>query len=377
VNRPIGCFSASLGPVSARVRTGFALVLAVMGITAALAPAAARAQSADDKKRASALQAEGLQKLEQGEAREALARFEQAYQLVPSPKVLFNLGKAHETLGHQVETLEAFERFLDEAPYAPPESRAIAERAVRDLRPKLSYVQIDSEESGGQVTIDDRRIGVLPMPRAIVVLPGEHQVRVEKPGSRAYVERINPLAGQKLRVVVKLETATTPPTLAATAVPSVAVPATSASPLAPTSSASDDNPPPPELVSHPETSALSWRRPAVWVASAGAVLLAGSITAQLIGSGKSDDFNDIKDAPNPTGQCSKVLSEDGGGRCAGLRKSADRYFYSALVGYGLAGASLVTAGVLYFNAPDSSRREQALACVPSFAGRGLSCALRF
>ena len=139
-------------------------------------------QSDAAKKRAQALQVEGLGLLQKGDSRAALEKFDEAFRLVQSPKILFNRGKAHRALGEDVAALADFERFLDEAPYAPKESRVEAERAVQALRPRLAYVELQVEDVGSTISVDGREVGEAPLPRPVVVAPGTHEMRVVKSG---------------------------------------------------------------------------------------------------------------------------------------------------------------------------------------------------
>jgi hypothetical protein len=169
-----------------------------------LAASTARAQSEADKKRAVSLQTEGVKLMQRGDNPGALAKFEEAYRLVASPKILFNMGRAHADMGDDVKALGEFERFLDEAPYAPKESRDEATRRVEALRPKLSYLDIQTDDVGAAISIDGASVGMAPLARPLVVKPGAHEVRTEKPDMTTDVRTVSPLAGQKVRVVVKL-----------------------------------------------------------------------------------------------------------------------------------------------------------------------------
>ena len=65
---------------------------------------------------------EGVAALKRGDHQAALTRFEEAYALVPSPKIHYDFGLAYVGLGRTADALAAFERFLAEAPDAPPDS---------------------------------------------------------------------------------------------------------------------------------------------------------------------------------------------------------------------------------------------------------------
>src|SRR4051794_1319368 len=79
---------------------------------------AAAADPARD--RARSLLAEGAQLYEAGDFPAALKRYEDAYALVPSPKILYNFGLVYQGMGRKAEALAYFERFLLEARDAGP-----------------------------------------------------------------------------------------------------------------------------------------------------------------------------------------------------------------------------------------------------------------
>jgi hypothetical protein len=144
------------------------------------------------------------------------------------------MGKAHLALGDEAKALEELERFLDEAPFAPKESRDEAQHKVEALRPRLAYIEIQADDVGSTISVDGRAVGAAPLARPIVVMPGSHEVRVEKTDMVTDVRQVAPLAGQKVRVAVRLAsiagrvpapTAVTPPALsAAGAAPVAAAP---------------------------------------------------------------------------------------------------------------------------------------------------------
>src|SRR6185369_12567449 len=117
-------------PLPRRIALFF--IIAVIAGAAVVAPA--RAESDESKAKARARMAEGVKLLDRKDYTAALAAFEEAYALVPSAKIQFNIGVAKRGLGRKAEALEAFEQFLEMSPFAPPASRAEAEKARDDLR---------------------------------------------------------------------------------------------------------------------------------------------------------------------------------------------------------------------------------------------------
>jgi tetratricopeptide (TPR) repeat protein len=325
------------------------------------------------RKQARALQVEGLRLLEKGDDRGALERFDEAFRLVASPKILFNRAKAHLGLGEEVEALSDFERFLDEAPYAPKRSREEATRAAEALRPKLAYLDVDAEDAGSTIRVDGKEVGTAPLPRPIVVAPGSHEIRVAKAGMNDEVRTVSPLAGQKLRVAVKLTPVAAPDT-------STAKPALTTGPLladkalaggAPVE-AEDDHTRSPERAATPEQ---PWQRTATWVAlGSGVVLLGAGVTAQALRSSKSAQFNDTSNGGQP---CNERLPMAGGGACKTLDDDIHQLQTWAIVGYVASGAAFVTALIFHLTTPDPSTAGDhpvAVACSPS-ATQGVSCAL--
>ena len=367
-----------------------ALVGAIGFVVALLVSSTALGQSDAAKKRAQALQVEGLGLMQKGDSRAALPKFDEAFRLVQSPKILFNRGKAHRALGEDVAALADFERFLEEAPYAPKESRVEAERAVQALRPRAAYLEVQVEDVGSTITVDGHEVGTAPLARPVVVAPGTHEVRVVKPGMNDDARSVSPIAGQKVRVVFKLTLVVgnapapvAPPTPVA---PTVAAAPTPAPVAAPAAAAAPAATPPTVVVvtsgggqPAPRPREQPWQITAAWLsAGAGVLFLGAGITAQVLTSAKYDEFNDVRNSPtvmNPTGQCNKLLSESGGGPCQGLLDSAEQRQKLAIAGFAAAGATLAGALIFYLAAPSSSAgHDVAAACSPS-QHSGVSCAL--
>ncbi len=351
---------------------------------------AARAQSDDAKKQAQALQVEGVRLLQKGDNRGALAKFNEAFALVQSPKIMFNMGKAYRGLGNDVEALRSFDIFLDEAPFAPKASRAEAEREVQALRPKLAYIEVVAEDSGSTVRIDGRDAGKVPLVRPVVVAPGTHEVKLEKAGMVAETRSVAPIAGQKLRVVVKLSPVP-PPEPAKPPVVATRPPSDEAPPRRKVAMDNDDARPsterPPKIVDNPAVepspSGRPWQISAAWVSVGIGVLgLAGGVTAQVLWSQKNAEFNVVKDPMAPTRLlCNASAPPDyGGGPCLGLHQDASLRLTLAIAGYATAGAAAIGALVFFLTAPDARDAHApagsavSLGCLPA-ASSGFSCAL--
>jgi len=134
-----------------------AMLAAVAGAVGALP--AAQAQPAElaqpametdaNREAARAKLVEGVAALKRGDHQAALTRFEEAYALVPSPKIHYDFGLAYVGLGRTADALAAFERFLAEAPDAPPDTREKAASMIPTLRARLAEA---AARNDGQAT---------------------------------------------------------------------------------------------------------------------------------------------------------------------------------------------------------------------------------
>jgi tetratricopeptide (TPR) repeat protein len=104
-------------------------------------PSTLRAQGIEDgtpKRQAEAKLLRGVSLLKARRYAEALARFKEAYELVPSPLILYDFGLAQLGLGEDSEALASFEGFLNAAPDAPEDKRRKAAQYRDDLRARLA-----------------------------------------------------------------------------------------------------------------------------------------------------------------------------------------------------------------------------------------------
>lgn len=224
-----------------------------------LSASVAFAQAPSDRDQAKALQVDGFKLLDQGDAAQALEKFTAAYALVPSPRVLFNMGRAHFELGHAAEAYDCFDRFLAEAEDVPPESRADAELFRSQLRTSVALLQV-SGPAGAEVIVDGNNRGRLPLERPLAVPPGTRTVKVQNDGKVVSEKQLHLVEATTTRLVVELAPAPVP------SLPPVA-PMTAAAP----------GPPGPALVSTPPAPAgpagqrSIFRRWWFWAAATGVV----------------------------------------------------------------------------------------------------------
>ncbi|HEX2657884.1 MAG TPA: tetratricopeptide repeat protein [Polyangia bacterium] len=168
-------------------RSRFAFVaLTVAACLLAPPPRGARAakdQAAKDpaaaKAAAKTVLARGARDLDARLYGRALAQFNEAYKIFPSPKIFFNIGLANLYLGHLGEALQAFEAFLAEPSDAPDESVARAKAEREALRPKVAAVTVACAQPDVEVIIDGRAVGNTPLKHPVFLDPGLHQLQAK------------------------------------------------------------------------------------------------------------------------------------------------------------------------------------------------------
>jgi tetratricopeptide (TPR) repeat protein len=151
-----------------------------------------------------------------GRYREAIAEFETADRLRPSPALQFNVGQAWEKLGDVEAALAAFARYLRQDPRAA--NREAVERNVRSLEGRLAatgrqMLHVLTDPPGAEVLVDGAPAGRSPVDAAF--RPGPHAITATAPGRQAARRDVVLLPQRSLEVRLDLE-ALPPAALAAT-----------------------------------------------------------------------------------------------------------------------------------------------------------------
>lgn len=263
------------------MRVGLCLLVMALGEVTASSPA--RAQTAREKVRATALLKDGARLMEQKEYAAALQKYEEAYATVASAKIQFNLGLANEGLGRPARALRAFEAYLAGAVADARERRADATTHVNALRSRVGWLSITADAVGATVRVDGEQAGVTPLDGPVAVDPGHHQVVVEKPDAPPFARTIDAVAGERLEVAATLASA--PPREVASA---------PAPDLAPS------NPSPDAMVTATETeidrSPPVYRKGWFW-GLVGAAVVGGVVTAVLL-TRQGSSFNSLCATPD-------------------------------------------------------------------------------
>lgn len=161
--------------------------------------------SESDLARAKELFFQGNELRKAGNWAGALELYLQSRELAPSVPNTQNAAVCLSELGRYDEALEMYERLLAEFrdELDPENKKIIAEETAR-LRAKTGSVDVSSNV-GGQLVIDGRPRGKLPLVAPVRVLPGTRSVRVIKSGYAPFSRDVPVTVGQTVRVDAALE----------------------------------------------------------------------------------------------------------------------------------------------------------------------------
>ena len=347
---------------------------ALVALTAVAASRASEAAPAAGNPKAAAKKKllEGAEALKRGDFQAALDRFQAAYDLVPSPKILYNFGLAYMGLARNAEALQAFHTFLSEASEASSETITNARAYKEALLQKICRLTVMADVDGATIGVDGHPYGTTPRADEILLDAGLHSLLVEKPGAgKSFTEWFEAPPGRSLTIHAKLlapkpdkPSKTSAPPLTAGGAP--ARPGAKGGDLAGTVAA----PPSPTT---PGSGARWQKWTGIAVGGLAVIALGFGTIEWVVKEQKYGKFNDDQ-------SCDKKFPDLGGDNCRALLNDGDRAktlgYAGFAVGAGLAVVSTVFL-ILDGRARAVSHSESALACAPSLTTPGGFCSLRF
>ena len=185
------------------------LVTAPLALAICLAGLVARAEPPGGESSRASAQArlvEGVALLKRADYAGALAKFQDAYRLVPSPNIHYDLALAYAGLGRSADALDAFERFLSQAPSAPVATRQKAKADAETMRSRVAVLAISTAAVGSEILVDGVPRGVTPL--SLHLDPGRHELAARGPGGLVGpVKAVVAEAGATLAVSLSLPAA--------------------------------------------------------------------------------------------------------------------------------------------------------------------------
>jgi len=139
---------------------------------------------------------EGVAFFDQKQYDKARVAFLQAYALKKHPAVLLNLAQSELRCGHEVEAAKHFSTYLRETTTASDSERQAAEAGLNATKSAVALLDVNVDESGAEIYVDGSLEGISPLPAALFVSPGPHNVEARK-GGKTKTQQVNTSAGRQ------------------------------------------------------------------------------------------------------------------------------------------------------------------------------------
>jgi hypothetical protein len=331
-----------------------------------------QAPAAHDRPDRRALIEQGKAQRLAGDEAGALASFERAHALAPSPETFGSMGASEYNLNRMVEAeahvTEALRSGSD--PWVQ-RNRAKLTSILQTVKSQLGWLELVGTPAGAEVEVAGRAVGRLPLPGRVRVIAGEVNVRLAMPGYRVARRDVDVDYDQVTRINIDLEKATTGDPIERRA---SATPARRREPGHGAAADLDGE------LGPPASHGASYRT-AGWVTAGGAVVLAGAgVAALIVRESNTVQFNQWR-GPNKE-MCAERAPGRGGAACVAYLDRMNTAKTLAIVtfaGAGLAGvvsAILLSAGSSASVAAGPGTLAKAPACLPDLSG-GLGGACHF
>jgi hypothetical protein len=261
----------------------------------------------------------------------AVVKFEEAYASRPSPVLFFNIGRCYEKLGETGKALRAYRQYLHDAPSAS-DARAVKTTIAKlERRLRKSGVQqllVFADPTNAIIEVDGKVLGTSPA--SAELLHGTHELVAKAEGFEAQTQSFTLTGEGSLELSVTLVKASPPPP------PPVVVEAPTDVPLEQTAALTPKaKSPEGEGPLDVTATSVAPKRPRSRVGTivAASVAVAGLGAGVGLGLGAQDLAASVRVAPV--------------GQAPAVEARANALAMGANISYGVAGAALVTAVVLF------------------------------
>lgn len=156
-----------------------------------------------ERKDAKSLMQSGLRLFELEDYRGALALFEEAYALVPSEKILLNIGTTLKLLDRKADAANAYQRYLDH-PEASAAKKTEVTAVLADLDRAVGQLLIDVTPTDAEVQINDGPWQPAASVKRYRVDQGQFTVTARKDKHQTEAKSAQIIGGEKAAIVIAL-----------------------------------------------------------------------------------------------------------------------------------------------------------------------------
>lgn len=350
-------------------RSYFALIAVLIAFVSSAAPAWA----GDNADR---LIKKGLEMRKRGDDLGALPLFDEAYRLSPTPRAAAQRAFCAQALGRWTQV----EADLNEALKSPDDAwvkknRTAIDESLRDAKAKVAVIEIVGDPPGGDVLVNGKVVGQLPLASPVRIEAGEIDVELRAAGHRPAIKSLHVDGGQYQRIAVRADADVAP----APAPPPPAAPA----PSSPANvSVYVTQPSAGTVTGRPAEPVSGWRSAPKWVSwGLGAVALGVGAFEYTKYRNRLGDFDgDCAFEPNTGDPYSRKPTVRTDASCGDLVNDYRSARTIAIVGFAGAGALAITGLLFYIAEPRGSDGRTALSCLPDIVSSdrlSVGCSLRF
>lgn len=130
-----------------------------------------------------------------GDHRNALVKFQHAYELSHDARLQWNVAACEKNLRHYTRVLAALETYQKEGgALLTDQDKQDAIDLSGTVKTLVSSLNVTSNEPGADVFVDDEKIGTTPLPGPVLVDVGTRKIRVSKPGFKEFF-KVEAVAG--------------------------------------------------------------------------------------------------------------------------------------------------------------------------------------
>lgn len=179
----------------------------------------------DPKARAAAqaLMTEGVKRLQVQAYDQALANFLEAYNRLPSPKILLDVAATLREMGRLADAANTYQRYLTD-PATSSDRIAEVKRVLLSLDEQLTILTVRVQPHGSELSIDAGPFVPVGSSLQTRVRPGPHAIRIRKAAAVSELD-VNSFEGENKDITATLqESPTLTPTPAPAAPPKPAAP---------------------------------------------------------------------------------------------------------------------------------------------------------
>jgi hypothetical protein len=145
----------------------------------------------------------GLSLFEDGDNAGALAEFKRAYELIPNPVVLFNIGLTYAAMNRPAEAADALQTLMKDPGALSPDHLAKAKQTLAEQTARVAEIDVKSSVPAS-IEVDNIAAAKTPLTAPLRVAGGSHLVGAVAPGYSPQRKEVTVEGGGKTAVSFEL-----------------------------------------------------------------------------------------------------------------------------------------------------------------------------